>query len=328
MERRATQVILRFLAVWWLPWWRSADRPQQTADAWAARMVALDQYEPSTPNRVCRAARHTNRSTCENPWDNPHRIKALQRRERKARVPRRIKPTKARTLAANNQVRLDELELWHQHEAQEDVTPPPASGFNLPRAVTPPPASGFNLPREPEPMSFEHIKATAPKICFNLPRLADAPSVPVPVSAPVSAHVPAHVHVPILVPVPVPVSVPAPTTDPCHEKCIACGHIFTEETGWTDLCSRSCYYRIRDRLDAYESGEVSTPDSIVVEYFTRNPDGGGHLFDAVRILSLVSHTPFRRGIKLVSSLTHPFRRGIKLVSSLTHPSRRGIRSLG
>jgi len=60
--------------------------------------------------------------------------------------------------------------------------------------------------------------------------------------------------------------------------CIACASVVPESWGWKDLCNRGCYYTMCDLLDAYETGRVGLPDPRLVEYFTRNPDGGGHWF--------------------------------------------------
>ena len=67
--------------------------------------------------------------------------------------------------------------------------------------------------------------------------------------------------------------------------CIACAAVVPEPSGWKDLCNRGCYYDMGELLDAYESGHVDLPDPRLVEYFTRNPDGGGHGFwNPVRII--------------------------------------------
>jgi len=60
--------------------------------------------------------------------------------------------------------------------------------------------------------------------------------------------------------------------------CIACTGFVPEPSGWKDLCHRGCFYDMCNLLDAYESGRVVIPDPRVVDYFTRNPDGGGHGF--------------------------------------------------
>ena len=75
--------------------------------------------------------------------------------------------------------------------------------------------------------------------------------------------------------------------------CIACATVVPEPSGWKDLCNRGCYYDMGDLLDAYESGRVDIPDPRLVEYFTRNPDGGGHGFwDPVRIILYIRRSVF------------------------------------
>lgn len=71
-------------------------------------------------------------------------------------------------------------------------------------------------------------------------------------------------------------------------KCVACSSVF-EAGGWTDLCNRRCYYAMCELLIGYETGQVDVPDSRVVEYFTRNPDGGGHMFSPSRIFEYIAH---------------------------------------
>lgn len=65
--------------------------------------------------------------------------------------------------------------------------------------------------------------------------------------------------------------------------CTMCGRN-ASGSGWTDLCSRSCYYDLRELLSAYETGAVDVPDERVSAYFRANPDGGGHWFVPDRIL--------------------------------------------
>jgi hypothetical protein len=75
--------------------------------------------------------------------------------------------------------------------------------------------------------------------------------------------------------------------------CIACAAVVPEPSGWKDLCNRGCYYDMSGLLDAYESGRVNLPDPRLVEYFTRNPDGGGHGFgDLARIIMYIRHVVF------------------------------------
>jgi hypothetical protein len=71
-------------------------------------------------------------------------------------------------------------------------------------------------------------------------------------------------------------------------RCVACNSIF-EPCGWTNLCNRGCYYTMCGLLNEYETYKVNVPDARVVEYFTRNPDGGGHSFSPVRIFEYIAH---------------------------------------
>ncbi len=70
--------------------------------------------------------------------------------------------------------------------------------------------------------------------------------------------------------------------------CAVCG-CCTEGSGWKDLCSRRCYRDMGDLLYAYENWDVDEPDPRVVDYFTKNPDGGNHAFFPNWILKYIDN---------------------------------------
>jgi hypothetical protein len=70
--------------------------------------------------------------------------------------------------------------------------------------------------------------------------------------------------------------------------CFIC-HESAADSGWANLCSRRCYYTMRDLHAQYESFKVDEPDVRVVVFFTHHPDGGGHMFaDPVRIQEYIA----------------------------------------
>jgi hypothetical protein len=71
-------------------------------------------------------------------------------------------------------------------------------------------------------------------------------------------------------------------------KCGFCADL-VHPLGWTDLCSRRCFYGLRNLLDSFEKGETSVPDDRVISYFDKHPDKGGHRFEAEKIFAFIEN---------------------------------------
>lgn len=67
------------------------------------------------------------------------------------------------------------------------------------------------------------------------------------------------------------------------QTCIYCNKT-ANWRGWEGLCNRQCYYDICELL--YEFNKGRTPDSRIIDYFTRYPTPS-HSFDSEKILKYI-----------------------------------------
>jgi hypothetical protein len=72
--------------------------------------------------------------------------------------------------------------------------------------------------------------------------------------------------------------------------CGSCSKRCFRQTGWVELCNRSCYYTLREQIYNWlillRENPNTKPNDNLIRYFTRNPNHG-HLMNDSKILSYI-----------------------------------------